>query len=673
MYPKGKRAVTDIVLMMGVAIAMAVLLVGGFSLVTKFVQVQAQTSPKFTATELVALMNTVQAAPETVTFDYYTPTDQNGYPIIGSLEIDASKNTLCIGPKTEGEMFGEIADQAAIGAGFGAIGFASNRIRSAVSARSARTAAINNALFGNFKKTLSDTMLTTALTDPDEKGKIARKILTGKGLNDKEVAEFLDNGPNAMFKGAERKNLGEAADKLTQVDIDSLDAVDKTLEIQSAGLLTRIRAKIPFTEEYEISKFGQKVEAYGAANGERTLYQKAKGVVGVVGKGKGFIFAGIAAAGTYWLTGGDWTATLITFVQMSVMHYLPQLIEYIIKNMGTKFATRLAGAVPKSVATATAYKLGMDCATKAPLPIGPACLAAASIAKAAEVITNVIFATYNAISMDLTLTQIHNAATKQVAAERNSISCEKFVAPKKVLLTPPNCKPQVDFGKTFKANQKILVGEFLPTAVGLWAATGWAAATSYIPNAKLIQTQIIPYGELALGLVPAYGSLAYTLYKDPTGMVPMPSCGSSCDTTYMRQDCPNWFLSSPSLSGAGAESKVAGYSFEILLNGGPLCAGLALTGMAGTLCDAARYTTAITIFLAAPEYVFNFFMHGDEVGVTKTVGKKTAPEFPALTNEFADNTGYWYAELPYVIELTKVYTDDPSSANRNPPLIVRKV
>ena len=77
-----QRGVSNVVLMLIVAVAMVVLLVGGYGLVVNLIQAQAKASPEFVATELTTLINTVQAAPETVTFEYYTETGLDGYPVI---------------------------------------------------------------------------------------------------------------------------------------------------------------------------------------------------------------------------------------------------------------------------------------------------------------------------------------------------------------------------------------------------------------------------------------------------------------------------------------------------------------------------------------------------------------------------------------------------------------
>jgi hypothetical protein len=662
--------------MMGIAIAMAVLLIGGFSLVTKFVQSQAQSSPKFIATELTTLINTVQAAPETVTFDYYTEIKQDGYPVIGSLEIDDNKKELCVGPKTEGEIFGSIVDQAAIGAGFGAIGFAQNRVRSAVAQRATQKAIASEMRFGGFTKLgLSKQMIYKVGVGNSKESQLARKFLLLKGdaeLSDAESKAFVK-----AYTYTQRTELYNARGKLTPDMERAIVAVGRNEEIKAEGILARAETKIPGTLARKESQYGQEAEAYFAQKGENpSLYGRTGGKIVKVGKagsigGGGLVIAGVFATASYFLTGGDWNAVILTFAQATIMNYAPKIME--------KFLSKyVADAVEKAIAAAAASEVEADLgdgagevAEKTPPPANIPFWAAYGAAKLAETITNVAFSVYNAVALDLTFLQIHNAASHQVAIERSSIACEKFVAPKNVLLTPPNCMPEVKYGSTFENYRGLNIALFLTTSIASWEATGWAVATAYPPSATKIPTRKI-YLATALGVTPAYASLAYTIAKDPTGIVPRPGCSSSCDTTYMRQDCPNWFLSTPGLSGAGTQ--VAGWSFATLLNAGPLCAGLSLTGTAGVLCHVSRITTAITVFLTAPSEVYNFFLQGDQVGLKKTVIKsKTAPEFPDLTGEFADNTGYWYAEFPYVIELNKVYMDDSSSAKRNPPLIIRKV
>jgi hypothetical protein len=180
------------------------------------------------------------------------------------------------------------------------------------------------------------------------------------------------------------------------------------------------------------------------------------------------------------------------------------------------------------------------------------------------------------------------------------------------------------------------------------------------------------------------GPLAYEFYKNPTSLIPKSSCDSSCDTKYLRQDCPNWFISSPdtqvSLGSynvqipAGVPRTVTGVAiFGPLMTGGPACAALSAFGWAATACNGFRIFWAMTMYFIAPDQAFNFILQGYDVGFTKPkMGKKTAL---GLTDEFADNgDGYWYAELPYVIEMTKIYNSGEAHADdRSTPLIIRKV
>jgi hypothetical protein len=87
-------------------------------------------------------------------------------------------------------------------------------------------------------------------------------------------------------------------------------------------------------------------------------------------------------------------------------------------------------------------------------------------------------------------------------------------------------------------------------------------------------------------------------------------------------------------------------------------------------CNAARLTAALSIFFLAPQDVYLVMLRTDQVGLTKEVNEpKTAL---GLDKEFANNDGFWYAELPYVIEMTKIYTNDTTLDARTGHFVIRK-
>ena len=101
MAMQSKRGVTNLVMMIGIVVSMSALLIGGGVITLKLVEGQAHAEPNFIATALTSTVNLMQAAPESATFNYYTEQDDNGFPVIGSLEIDADKGILCVSKKTE--------------------------------------------------------------------------------------------------------------------------------------------------------------------------------------------------------------------------------------------------------------------------------------------------------------------------------------------------------------------------------------------------------------------------------------------------------------------------------------------------------------------------------------------------------------------------------------------
>jgi hypothetical protein len=270
--------------------------------------------------------------------------------------------------------------------------------------------------------------------------------------------------------------------------------------------------------------------------------------------------------------------------------------------------------------------------------------------------------------MDVTLTSIYNAAGNQVSKEANMLSCKEFQSNKEVLLTPPNCKPEVSFGPSVKDWQSAYAAGF-NTAAAFFGVAVITSVANFRPTPDSAIVNSILIGT-AIGGVTSFAATAIALgtaiYKAPMDMVPKASCPSSCDRDYMRQDCPNWFVSD---SGGGAE--IAGNTFQKILLGGPACATLSIAGWAAMFCDAARVSVAAGIFLAYPAETINFMLQGYKVGLTKEVGEpKTAL---GLDKEFANNTGFWYAEFPYTIEMTKLYTNDTKIDERTNNFIIRKV
>jgi len=660
LFPKGKRGVSNIVLMLGVAICLAVLLIGGFMLVTNLVQAQASSSSEYLATELVTLVNTIQTAPETATFEYYTETDQNGFPVIGSLEINDATNQLCVQPHTEDEMFSSITESASVAAGFGAAGYTVDRTRSLVAQQSTQKAlAAKNSFETKFPQLAK--LSREALYQLGVKSKANNALKSAIASGDaSEIAKVFRTYPKLKSS-------------FTQTDLDNIlllrsdeafQGVVKSTEKPS--FLQRILQKIPFTNARKSAQEGVLFEFYATKFGKSKIFQNIGGKIKTSFKVAGKV--GVTAAvsgGVAFLLTGDWNVAITTAAQLTLFTYAPKLIDYvIIKATATKFIQRLNSLFPINSAIESVKNTIMD------IPVvGPIIWATLSTAESA---VNFIYAMWNAYLMDVTLTSIHDAAGNQVSKERSMLSCKEFQSSKEVLLTPPNCKPEVSFGPSVKDWQSAYAIGFGTAATFFGTATG-AAVFNYrpTPDAVVSNTYLIASGALGVASFAATAiALGDAIYKAPMDMVPKSSCPSNCDTNYLRQDCPNWFISD---SGAGAET--AGNIFQKLLLGGPACASLSAAGWAAMFCDATRVSIAIGIFLADPADTINFMLQGNKVGLTKTeIKSKTAPEFQELGSIFANNTGYWYAEFPYTIEMTKIYASTaPAMDNRNPPIVIRKV
>gem|GEM_PF-7068874 len=124
--------------MIGIVIAIIIILVLGLGIVFRTLELRTTTSSEAMATDLALLADTVQAAPEPISFSYYTEIIDD-YPAIGSLEIDDDAGILCVSPKSEQEIFSTVVDRASGQAGFAAVAYTVAKARSEFKRRAAGT------------------------------------------------------------------------------------------------------------------------------------------------------------------------------------------------------------------------------------------------------------------------------------------------------------------------------------------------------------------------------------------------------------------------------------------------------------------------------------------------------------------------------------------------------
>ncbi len=128
-----KKGVANIVLLIGIIICGVLMLTVGYKLAESYIEYKTTSSTRYIATELVLAMDTIHSAPEDSQFVYYTETDENGYPVIGSLEIDTDKREICLHPHSEQEIYTVISSNALKSAGLIATVAAIQDTRRAVS------------------------------------------------------------------------------------------------------------------------------------------------------------------------------------------------------------------------------------------------------------------------------------------------------------------------------------------------------------------------------------------------------------------------------------------------------------------------------------------------------------------------------------------------------------
>lgn len=773
---QSRKAVSNIVLMLGIVLAMAILLIGGAMVVVNLVESRARASPEFIATDLVTLINTVQAAPESATYNYYTEQDDQGYPIIGSLEIDDDSNELCVHQKTEYEIMGSIAEQAGIAAGFGAAGYAYGRTRLEIASHSnmkllnsipAMDKQISDEIGEEFafKTTEASHLwsqqkglifgkdggaLYSALLSKDDD--VAKKMFFGKGVRlgknivgDREASmiramsqtQYGKKNLDLLFKACEKspakcekmasimckqrncdtktfarlgtwlgkgggKDLGKqlVVGKNTGVtttlqkflaepeavqDLRMMDtAVTKSITIQEVAkdssksytFLETIKnyfaKKVPWSKT---SKLAAKAAKFRAAIGIKA--GKIPGIKLFSGKfAKVQVAAfGVMVIGVGVLT-GDWEQSVIQGSYIGILFGRKFIAEAIARRL-----VRASASAGADVGIAHAFKeteAGAVLTASIPgtnIALGMAIRAIeASILMADSII--------NTYLIDSFIIQVLDASGNQVQREKDAIACKNFMAPKQTLLTPPNCAVELENGPAVAklgANWPLLQTQVL---LALSTSSVFQAvcivpskpcATSmkvyingfYLVQGALIVANIASKFNEYRALVASPGDIIPTAVCKPT-----PGTGlDTCDKTYLRQDCPNWYISDP-----GGGEIASGTAFFTAATTGPICTGLSWFDSLGPWCNLARYVTMGSIIIAAPGQIFGFFLRGYEVGFTKPkISAKSAPQIGVTDGVFSDNEGFWYAEMPYAIEMTKIYTSDSSINNRTGNFVIRKV
>lgn len=675
------KGVSNLVLMLGIIIAMAVLLIGGTAITFRLLDAQASSDPRFVTTSLVSIINTVQAAPETATFNYYTDTDSNGYPIIGSLEIDDSKGKLCVSKKTEDEIYSTVLTKTAIAAGLGGVEYAYERQRSSAAQKAASKIAQAKDLeraFPTLSKAGTNPKLLSKATEKTTQGDLYRKFLLGKELSPAEMKKFV----NIEMEDGLSKDVLLAKWNMAPEERDLLEKLNQPSRFEKLTFITKYLRSVSSTIDRKISVYTSRIANWaGARIGYKAVSYVGGGLKAVrvaTGGLKGAAFVGGLALLQTQVTGGNLNDFIANAEQISVFAIAPKIISYLLT---AKIPDFILKRLPSQTSGNTILERVKEWLARLPPPWGQAsCFAV----HGGQIAVNFVYSIWNTVTFDNWMLKIYDAAGSAVSSERSQISCQTFSPPsatKTVLLTPPNCMPKVEFGPALEGFKKdVYAGAYLAAGTAFAGATDLAFAEAPLTCetggiAEAIGANTLT--ALTIGAIATVGTatgfLADALIKDPTTLIPKTSCDpapgtSTCDTVYLQQDCPNYFMSY--MPGAGDIRNT--WAILGLMQGGPACAAVgAASGWGSVTCDAARVSLAASVFFFAPQAVYSVMLRTNEIGFTKTVNQPKSAL--GLTGEFANNNGYWYAELPYALEITKLYTNDTVLDDRTGNFVIRKV
>ena len=513
--------------------------------------------------------------------------------------------------------------------------------------------------------------LTAKLTEASYEGDLFRKYISGKGFSSRELKDWQH------VYGKLKTSDTDLANKIGYYKI-ILPPGEKNIigrmNARPASFLERQRARLSFFAEKHTPKFVSRISARLASTSEWRVFKYARGTyVGykITIKGvKSAALIGSIVAAQYVLSGGDWGQTALFAAQATVLAYAPKLAQkLIVEKSITFFGRTLVRRNPVNIAFE-----GLKGALASVPGFGTAACMGTHVA---QVSVNVVWSIIDTISYDLALIKVYDGAGSAVRKEKAGFACKTFsVADTKPLLSPPNCNPEAKSEQAVArwSSDPLRKASLIATSSSLVAATAVSVASASLTctPAGAAKTTIST-GAMALvgGSLTAtgvtIGFLANDLIRNPLDVVPKTTCDESCDRS--RQDCPNWYISKTRDDFGTAQA----VTMVGLMQGGPACTAISvLTGWGSMTCNAARIMSAVTLFFSSPERFFHWMLQGDTLGFTKKIGAKSAPELGMTDKEFAGNEGFWYAEFPYAIEITKVYTDDENANNRN-RLVIRKV
>ncbi|MEM2954643.1 MAG: hypothetical protein QW625_01665 [Candidatus Nanoarchaeia archaeon] len=634
-----KYGVSNIVLMTGIAISMALLLVGGFTLVTKLVEEQARSAPEFIANELKYTIETISAAPESASFFYFVPQDKDFFPVIGSLEIDRNAGKLCVARKTEDEIFNTISTKTLAQAGFGGAAYSYAKIRSMLAKRATMKGLKEDLLARKVNYFFEGTTYNfrTIFVSATEEGAALRNFMRKgyAGLTYNEL-EALERNP-AIFREANMLFTQDQGNRLSEF------------------------AEIFEKNPKAVSDIAEHITTRNAPRSQTSWFTKLKTTAGRfytkhklgISIGTTIAIVGTVAAFQFMLT-QDLQATILTTAQILTASLFPKIIQYILEKIGQEkleaFGERIISAIIPLETTKAATQ-------NIPVFGTPACL----VIHAIEVVVNLVFAIYDQIQFDITLYSIFHVAETAVKAEKDEIACVNFNAPKP-LLYPANCEPKASLKEPFNneafrvvtATQLFASAVLFTAGIPLALTSSTCAPGSSTPStAYLAGTLIAASATAASALIP----ITSAFLENPSAIIPRSECDASC-----TGDCPNWYISASLWDQVGSGLTCVG-AFTPLAIGGPICAALSFAGWASLACDAARYMSGLGFLMISPAHTLNCIFQAGNVGFNKQSYGSISSSITGETKIYANNIGFWYAQLPYVIEIEKVYESTTEDLN----------
>lgn len=417
--------------------------------------------------------------------------------------------------------------------------------------------------------------------------------------------------------------------------------------------------KIPFTQERKAMKV-KVANIQETAKARAVIKANTKWGVWKSRLSAGAVYGTTALVVLYSISQGDYQQAILAVVLPVTLNYVS---GYVMKYVANKLAARLT---QESAKLLVAHAIGNIKYELFANPEPVISKGAAITIWVVEIALNTVDVVMTIVTFDLELLATREAANSQIQVELKRKVCKSFSTAKPPLLYPANCIPKITYNDPEDTDPKSEarstsdvarrigappVNPYKETSDKLlrmqapkleWSLESIGNVLGAILNALEALTQMLirGIGDFINGSIDVLSKIQPALHELFKSNIPTPTCEQPCDQEFARQDCPNYYIAK---------------SYDFWEEFGVFAIGWtgATVVWAEWGYDVYAIIQMILMFdltINHPEKISTTMWHMYDLGLTKKVNSQTVGQ-----TVFANNEGYWYAEFPAALELTKTY------------------